>query len=446
MQTLPFFSYDSAIINQLELERSLNMLEPIAESLKTLQGDDTYISPQSFINLPFDKKMINGVCKLVEQTKSKHPALMVVVGIGGSNLGAQAVYQAIYGAKGSDFPLYFADTVDSDALYDLMAMVEGFLKQKRAVLITVISKSGGTTETIANFECFLALLKKYHPRSYQEYIIVITDHDSPLWRIALQERFAILAIPHLVGGRYSVFSPAGLFPLAFAGVDIMALCQGAEGVLDPFASIEREARVERSPFGLVASIDPSGTYPAISAAISAYHYKKGFNIHDTFVFSTALEGLGRWYRQLLGESIGKNGIGITPTVSVGSTDLHSVGQLYLGGPRDKLTTFVVVANNNHQLFIPQFVEYEPLIPHIQGKSVAAIMQAIFGGIEHAYQKKDRPFMTITLPEKSAFYIGKFLQYKMIEMVYLGALLQVNPFDQPAVELYKTKTKEILAHE
>ena len=361
-----------------------------------------------------------------------------MVGIGGSNLGAQAVYQALISKEeNSECPLYFADTVDADLIARLLELMRSLLENKKNVLVCVITKSGTTTETIANFECFLSVLQHYYSELWSDFVVAITDENSKLWHLAVKEKISLLAVPAMVGGRYSVLSAIGLFPLACAGIDIEKLCAGA-----------REAVQKCTDENLINN--PA----AHSAAIIAHYYKKGIAIHDLFLFSTDLEGIGKWYRQLMGESIGKEFdihgnkkyIGITPTVSLGSTDLHSVGQLYLGGPKDKLTTMVHVKKMNHTVSVPHMKAYDALVPHIQGKQLQTIMDAIIVGVQKAYQKADRPFMVVTLPEKSAFYLGQFLQCKMIEMMYIGALLEVNPFDQPQVELYKQETREILAHE
>ena len=358
---------------------------------------------------------------LVDNKKKHNPAMMVVIGIGGSSLGTQAVYEALYSKEGNlHFPLYFADTVDSDHIHALLQRAEHALKNKRTILITVISKSGTTIETIANFECFLALLKKYEPNKYHEYVIAITDENSALWNLVGDQKFDRIAIPKNVGGRYSVFTAVGLVPLLFAQVDIDELVKGAQA----------------------ANISAAAT----SASVVAYHYEQGKNIHDVFVFDGALESIGKWYRQLMGESLGKDGKGITPTVSVGSTDLHSVGQLYLGGPRDRVTSFLSVAHVKHSVLIPEMSEYDTLVPYLQGKSFATIMKAIFDGTQRAYIENEIPFITIELPKKSAFYIGQVLQTRMIQIIMLGHLLEVNPFDQPQVELYKVQTRKILADE
>ena len=164
--------------------------------------------------------------------------------------------------------------------------------------------------------------------------------------------------------------------------------------------------------------------------------------------------MGQWYRQLMGESLGKQHdvqgqdvfVGPTPTVSVGSTDLHSVGQLYLGGPYDKYTTFLSVESYHSTVKIGNAIAVNELVPDLQGKSVAQVVRAIEQGVQLAYTTSQRPFSSIVLPQKNAYYCGQLLQWKMLEIIYMGALLEVNPFDQPQVELYKQETRKILAHE
>jgi glucose-6-phosphate isomerase len=188
----------------------------------------------------------------------------------------------------------------------------------------------------------------------------------------------------------------------------------------------------------------------LSAATIFYHQKKGKNINDTFIFHPELESVGKWYRQLMGESLGKEHdlqgnvihAGVTPTVSVGSTDLHSVGQLYLGGPRDKITTFVYTEDTTQTVRIPDTLEF-PLVEGISGKNDSDIMKAICEGTKIAYKNQGLPFMEVILEKISEKELGAFLQFKMIEMMYLGQLLNVNAFDQPHVELYKVETKRIL---
>jgi glucose-6-phosphate isomerase len=189
---------------------------------------------------------------------------------------------------------------------------------------------------------------------------------------------------------------------------------------------------------------------AVSASLLAYFHTQGKTINDNFFFHPELESLGKWYRQLMGESVGKaqslSGetvhAGITPTISLGSTDLHSVGQLYLGGPLDKFTTFVYT-EHTADIAVPSERVFPELIPAITEKSAKDILEAILEGVKIAYQKAGLPFMEVVMEHIDERSIGAYLQFKMLEMMHLGHLLNVNTFDQPSVEAYKVETKKIL---
>jgi len=431
------FSYEHSLLTPDQIAQVQPTLVAAMQGITQAQ-EMGYNTPYASVNLPADMQLHAQVHRLVAQKKKLNPRVLVIIGIGGSNLGTMAVLEALYGtfynAQQPDTQVYFADTVDTDYMLDIMLLVQQELQEGNEVLLNVVSKSGTTTETIANFELFLYLLQTYKKEAYHEYVVVTTDEGSKLWQLAQEHNFTCLTIPEQVGGRYSVFSAVGLFPLALLGVDIDALCAGAHDMLPQ-----------------LLGTDITKNMAALSAAWLAVWYAQDIYIHDTFVFSVDLQAMGKWYRQLLAESIGKTDaagkpIGIVPTVSVGSTDLHSVGQLYLGGPRSICTTFISVGHSESEITVPTLPMLETLVPHLQGITLPTIMHAIMEGTQCAYAKHKLPFVSVVLPEKSAYYIGQLLQFKMLEVIYLGALLQVNPFDQPHVELYKKETRKILAHE
>ncbi len=393
---------------------------------KVDRNDDRYC-----VHLCDDGDMLKQVQKAVAEKKKLKPEMIIVVGIGGSNLGTLAIQEAVlgkmYNAHGTP-KIYYADTVCADKLFDLKRVMEQTLKKKKNIMLVGISKSGGTTETIANFEFLLSVLKK-HKKDYQKHVMIITGENSKFWNVATQEGFSTLPIPTKVGGRFSVFSAVGLFPLGMIGIDIVALLKGAKAMRK-------------------SCLLPNGP-AAKSAAVLFAHAKKGVNIHNTFVFCPDLEGLGLWYRQLLGESVGKGCslkhkkcLGLTPLVSVGSTDLHSIGQLFLGGPYDKIHTFVNV-DPHQRINVPKMKGYETLVDDLQGKSIETVLDAIYKGTQKAYRNGKRPYMEIILEEKSAYEMGAFIQMKMMEMIILGHLMGVDPFGQPAVEQYKIETKKLL---
>lgn len=432
--------YAHAGVSQEKLNAIFQLLKPEIIRLAEARTAKNYAAPSCAINLPFDHHYQHTIQQAIEEKKALNPELLIVVGIGGSNLGTRALQEALlgtfYNQKNPSTKIYYADTVDSRFIKDILFLVKQALAAKKTILLNVVTKSGTTTETIALFEIFLEILLHYHPHDYANYIVVTTDRDSVLWHNAQEKKFTLLEIPQKVGGRYSVFSAVGLFPLGMLGINIPQLIEGASSII---------------PSSIALALPEN--YAAITAIVLYEQYKKDITIQDMFLFSTQLEGLGKWYRQLMGESIGKEydvhgnkvEVGITPTVSLGTTDLHSVGQLYLGGPRNKGTAFVSIAHQDPTITVPFFSEFERAGAQVQGKSLDSIMHAILQGVKAAYKAHQRPFVSIILPECTEYYLGQFLHYKMIEMIYLGSLLQVNPFDQPNVESYKEETRKILAN-
>lgn len=439
MNDTTFIYKDTCGITQQEIAQVSTQLLPEVERISRIRNTG-YNSDYASINAPLDHLTITLVQEVINQKKKLKPSMLIVIGIGGSSLGTAAVHQALYGSlpnHQAEMLIFYADTIDPDYIQPLIIRMEQELRADNIVLLNVVSKSGNTTETIVNFEIFLNLLKQYKKNTYNEYVVVTSDQDSLLWRLAVQEHFTCLEIPKKIGGRYSVFSPVGLFPLGMTGVDIHALCAGASQAL-----------------ANALDTDITHNIPALSAIILYLQYKKGRTIHDTFLFSADLAGFGAWYRQLMAESIGKEfdntgkrvTIDMTPTTTIGPNDLHSVAQLYLAGAQTTITTFISVAKNKSDIMVPVIPAFEPLVANVQGKSLSSILNAIEQGVRQTYQERDKPFIQITLAEKKPVYIGQLLQYKMMEIMYLGFLLEINPFDQPQVELYKNKTGKILAHE
>jgi len=428
--------YGTAHLKQAELRRAAKHLATYLKLLNEVYKTKAGNLHESSINLVRDPELLKTLKTLVREKGGKKLKYIIVAGIGGSNLGTKAVYDALFGffdvLEPNRFPkIIFADTTHPEILKKLHKLVTHDIKSADEILLNIISKSGGTTETAANTEVILDMLRR-KIKFPLDRLVVTTDEGSKLWNLAKEKNVALLEIPKPVGGRFSVFSAVGLFPLLLSGIDIGALLGGANVVLKKCLSNEL-------------------SNPAlISAATLQKNYAMGKNIFDSFIFNPELESLGKWYRQLLGESIGKEenqkgdlvNIGITPTVSIGSTDLHSVGQLYLGGPKDKFTAFISAEKSNSDVKTPEKFTF-PVVQGITGISVQKIRNAILNGVKAAYRKKNLPYLEIKLPDISAGSIGEFMQFKMIEIMFLGNLLGVNAFDQPNVELYKTETKRLL---
>lgn len=422
------FSSDKALVTQTLLAPLSKQLNPYRERLREISTRHGYEKPESSLELPHDEKLLTQIQEAAKRFHSFTLQYVVVVGIGGSNLGTQAVYEAIAGSMNllvDRLPkVIFLDTVTDEKMTAITRVME-HLTHKEDFLVVVISKSGTTTETIANMEVLWAFAAEQFGDSKSRFVF-ITDEGSKLWQTAKDRKIEPFVVPALVGGRYSVFSAVGLLPLTLAGIDVEDLLTGA-----------RRAITDGT------SPNPKKNHALQSACLTYLHLQSGRPIHNTFLFSPKFEALGKWERQLVAESLGKDGKGPTPIVSIGSTDLHSMAQLYWGGPDDKFTNLVFSFTGAIHS-VPQHLAIPGLIQSIQGASLEGIMKAIYGGVKAAYEKTRRPYVEIDLETADAWELGYYLQFRMLETMYLGHLLGVNAFDQPAVEMYKEVTRELLA--
>ena len=424
------FSFHDTHITPEQYQDYREKLSPYLAHMREVAGRGRYDAPESSLCLASDDDLRAHVTHLVK-AKAPHVKLVIVVGIGGSNLGTEAVYWALKSTEHAE--MFFLETIDEQSLVDLQGLLKD-LSSPEDVIVSVISKSGGTVETIANADILTHIMSERFGREEAlERFVVITNKDSELWKTAVEHDMEVLEIPLAVGGRYSILSAVGLFPLACAGFDIEELHRGAVAIRN-------------------ASLGEEG--PAVpSAAFLAHFYNQGYNVHDTFLFEPSLEKLGMWYRQLLAESIGKTTnskgddvrVGITPTVSVGSRDLHSVFQLTLGGPRDKTATFVTTTARAGVLVVPNDGLFSSSQKDLVGKSPKEVTEALVAGAKGAYRESNVPFIEAFFSEEhvTLFEIGEFLQWKMIEIMCVAHLFDINAFNQDAIESYKKITHRAL---
>ncbi len=430
----------TALVPDEYVHTCLPLMMPAYQRVERAVTGRNYETADAHFALPYDDKMIARIHEYANYYRQQKPALLVCLGIGGSHAGMYAVYQALI-ASGvlrttePTIPVHFIESLDPFQLQkslDLMRQVAG---AGGKILLIIITKSGTTTETLINAQLFITLMRTYFPDSYHTWCVCITDEGSPLESAAYQLGIRVLTIPPVVGGRYSIFSAAGLFPLACMGIAIDELCRGARAV---YPSL----------------IDPSLLHnpAAFNALALVYHYARGYVVHDTFVWSPVLDGLGRWYRQLLAESLGKHQTdnvqevsGLLPTVTIGTTDLHSMYQLYLGGPRRTYTSFVAVRmHESAELNISSVSELQyGAGAGYAGMTVPQVLDAIMQGVMVTYQRHALPYVTYQFQALSAYELGKFMTIKMAEVVYVGHMWHVNPYDQPHVELYKKETRALL---
>lgn len=430
------FNFDSSRVTASEIAERSTSLESYRSKLKTVVETKDYTSLEASLVVPYDETLLAQVKSVLETKDISQLKYIFVVGIGGSNLGTKAVYDAIRGLddghRKSGPKMIFLDTVGQKLFEIMRDIIEESVMDLDEILINVISKSGGTAETIFNAEVLIDMIKTKLPTGIEDRVVVTTNKDSALQLAAEKASMDYLTIPELVGGRYSVLTGVGLFPLLAVGLDVEKLLSGAQDMLSD--CLEKENN------------------PAMmSAVVSHSLLSQGIVINNTFVFNPELESAGKWYRQLMGESVGKRNnlegvevrTGIVPMVSVGSTDLHSMAQLYFGGPRNILHGFISSLPTRED-FMPQDRTYDSLIEDIEGKSNKNLMEAILGGTQATLVNNEVPFIDISIDEINEYTLGAYLQFRMTEMMYLAQLMNVNAFDQPSVEEYKIETKRILS--
>ncbi len=428
---MKFHYKKTAHITATDISRAQKKLATYFEHLKVASQDATYTYPEAPLYVVQDTALRKQIKKLASELCSRKTKEVMVVGIGGSNLGTWAVYDAV---RPKGMALSFYDTVYSTHIAQGIERIKQVFKQGDELLINIVSKSGTTNETVAVARVLISALKKVRKKDWHKFMVVTTEPGSKLDAWAQHHGIASLPNPPTVGGRYSVMSAVGLFPLYCAGVDIDALHKGARDMRD-------------------TSLSVSASNPALQSATALFSaYKKGIAIENVFIFNPDLERVGKWYRQLLAESLGKefskNGkkkvhAGITPMVSMGSVDLHSTAQLYLGGPEDKITTFVSLPAQKDIAISHVDTGMDDLVSSLNKKSLNDVMCAIYEGTKGSYTKRKLPFMEVVLEKQSEQEIGAFMQFKMIQTMLLGVLMDVNAFDQPNVEEYKVITRKVL---
>jgi glucose-6-phosphate isomerase len=428
---------ESAAIPEREFEETAAALDPYLTELKEIYDSDDHDAPEASLCLANDQELLNSTMEMLVKHNTHQLRFIFLVGIGGSNLGAKAVYDALRGtmdpyAADVQPKLVCIDTVSPALLQAIGRMIETGIQDPEEFLVTIVSKSGTTLETIDNAELLCgALQKKFGDVS--DRIVVITDEGSKLEEWAREAGSGVLNIPRAVGGRFSVLSPAGLFPLGLCGFNIEDILHGADS--QNAASFMNDAK----------------SSAALESAVAHFlNFKNGKIISDHFFFAPELESVGKWCKQLIAESLGKEkdiegnivNAGIFPTVSIGSADLHSMLQLYLGGPKNRYTTFVT-ARHGTDISVPDEKLFGFLDAHIQNKPAGEILEAIYAGVRASYADEKLPFSEIVLGSISEYSLGGFLQFKMIETMLLGKLMNIDAFDQPAVEAYKSETRRIL---
>lgn len=390
----------------------------------------------AFFELPYDTDRIEQIRGFAEGAGQAFETV-IVLGIGGSALGTIALHQALNppfwneldGEARDYFPrLYVLDNIDPTTIGPLLERID-----PRRALFNVVSKSGTTAETMAQFLLIRdRLIRELGDDGYRRHLILTTDPERGVLReIAMREGLATLPVPPGVGGRYSVLSAVGLLPAALVGIDIEALAAGARD-MDQRC---RTDRLDRNPAGLFAALQ----YLADTRA--------GAPIHVMMAYGDRLYGVADWFRQLWAESLGKRVDrdgrevfrGPTPVKALGATDQHSQVQLYMEGPFDKTVSFLTAADWDPDLPIPEAYPELDALAYLGGHSFGELLDAERRATASALTRHGRMNMTIEIPAVRPYEIGQLLMMLQIATVYAGAFYGVDPLDQPGVELGKQLT-------
>lgn len=393
----------------------------------------------AFYDLPGQSETVAEIQSYARQLQANFDNL-IVLGIGGSALGTTAIFNALCPfhnlqskSDRNGLPrLFVLDNVDPDGFAASLALCD-----PARTCFFVISKSGSTVETTGQFLVARQWVKAVVGGSFRNHFVMITDpHNGALRELADQEGYRSFAIPAGVGGRFSVFTPVGLLPLACVGIDIAALLKGA-------AEFSHH----------VCNEDLMKNPAYLNAVLQYLAYRKGLVISVLMPYSDRLRDIADWYRQLWAESLGKKfatdgsviHVGPTPVNALGSTDQHSQVQLYVEGPFDKVITFIRVEKFNQDLPFPEDSS-SPHMSYLAGHSMGGLLRVEQLATAAALVKNQRSNCTINVPEVSPATIGALIFMFEVQTLFAGYLFNVNPLDQPGVEEGKHFTYALMGRQ
>lgn len=388
---------------------------------KTGKGNDFL----GWVDLPekISEHLLKDIHETAHNLRSKIDVL-VVVGIGGSYLGAKSVidilshnFNALLPDRKNPIVLYAGQNIGEDYLFELIEVLDNY-----DYAVTVISKSGTTTEPAIAFRLLKHHLEtKYGKEEARKRIIAITDErKGALLELSKKEGYKTFSIPDDIGGRYSVLTPVGLLPIAIAGGDVFALVKGARHMM--------ELTGPKVPF----EKNPAAIYAATRNAL----YNKGKLIEILVNFTPRMHNFSEWWKQLYGESEGKLGKGIFPASVNFTTDLHSLGQYIQEGQRIIFETVLSVSEPRNSLAIPQETDDADGLNYISYKPISYVNKMAQLGTLLAHVDGGVPNILFEIPKLNENYIGQLIYLFEMACGISGYMLDVNPFDQPGVEAYK----------
>jgi glucose-6-phosphate isomerase len=415
-------------LDEQYLENKPNYEEYI-EKIQEIVGqmEDKKNSPEEYLGwleLPtqYDKDEFARIKTLGNNIYKKADAV-VIIGIGGSYLGARSAIEALTFSDDNAPEIYYLGiNVNASYLENILKKLEG-----KEVYVNVISKSGTTLEPALSFRIVKEFLKEnYGTENLQERIIITTDKEKgALKELADKENYETFIVPDNVGGRYSVLTAVGLLPMAMAGINIDEIMQGAQ-----------EAQQEYSK--------PLAENDCYKYAINRHLlYQQGKKIEILASYNPFLEQTAGWWKQLFGESEGKEGKGIFPAAVSYTTELHSLGQYIQEGERHIFETVLNIENDNNETTVPTAESDADNLNYLAGKKISRIEDAIQEAVIKAHTKGGVPNLVVNIPELNAHYLGQLYYFFEKACAVSAQLLEVDPFNQPGVEAYKKEMTKLL---
>ena len=413
------------LINPIDFESYKDKVAKINDMIEKRDGPGGDFLGWHEYPLTYDKEEFEEIIKAAEYIRENFEVL-VVCGIGGSYLGARSAIEAINGLHSKDKLeiIFFGQTFSSDYIHETLE----YIRDKKFA-INVISKSGTTTETAISFRLAKELLeRKVGKEEARKAIFATTDKSKGALRtLSDQEGYKTFVLPGDVGGRYSVFTAVGLLPMAAAGIDIRAFMNGALAAHDE----NKGADLEKNK---------AYKYAVVRDAM----LRRGYASEMLITYEPRLVQLGEWYKQLFGESEGKEHKGLLPTSATFSTDLHSLGQFIQDGSPILFETLIHIDHPNNQVVIPSDKDDLDGLNYLAGKDLEFVNEQAFRGTLAAHEETGKvPNMIISLDKLDAFNLGYFMYFEMKTCAMSAYLLDINPFNQPGVEVYKKNMFHLL---
>ncbi len=440
------FNYKNIQQEVIGEENGLNISEEFANYASKIEQIITDLNQKKdkpgqwlqWMNLGYSEETVWYVKEYAAMVEGRFDNVLIL-GIGGSALGGAALCEALLkpywnllsvSDRGNYPRIFFLDNIDPDQMDALLNTLD--LKR---TLVNVITKSGSTAETMAQFMVIKDRLQQVLGDDYRKAIVATTDAEIGVLRqLSNEEGYKTFTVPDDVGGRFSVFSAVGLLPLALVGIDIDEIVEGIKNM----DLILKNTDINKN----------------IAAQNALIHYlmdkKKNKNLSVIMPYSSRLKYVADWYVQLWAESLGKeydkNGNkvnnGITPIKALGVTDIHSQTQLYTEGPNDKLITFIRVDEFDTKLEIPKIYEYTG-IGYLGGKTINELMSAEADSTMVALCDYKRPNVTVSIPKITPYYMGQLLYMYEVEAAIIGELYNIDAFNEPGVEQIKNYTYALM---